>query len=531
MLEGSTARLLGSLLGETGPRLEEVKRNLYRSVFRVPELGDGIGRLYLKRYRFPRLGDKLKGLWRNRAKTEWRNARELWRLGIPTFAPLAHGLETRWGLPHEAILVSREIEDADPLDRFLETLPGERRPELLRETARLVAALHRHAVHHRDLHQSNCLARLREKVEIFLVDLHTVRVGGELTEREKVSQLARLLHGLRGTLRREEMLRFLEEYLRESGERLGEPPALLERLEQRIQRIERRHACSRDKRCLVRSSAFAVRKGLFRRLYRRRELEARAILAAIAEHRRILSEAREDLVLKREGRSRVTRLPAPAAGPPLCVKEIGPGGPLAFLEGIGCGSRGKRAWKGAHALTRRAIPTPRAFALEERCFLGIPVRTYLLTEYLEGTTSVWEFLETTYPALPREDRRRFLQALAHLVASLHRENLYHRDLQLRNLLVRRQAEPGSGERGWQILVIDLESLAPGPRLDERRRLRNLMQLLDSPLTVGRTDKQRFLKLYETFLGRRHGKEEVREVVGLLGRRRSRAARIEAGVRG
>lgn len=507
-----------------------VKSNLYRSVWKIEtpptSLPGAGGAIYLKRYRFPRFSDRMKyTFFETRAEVEWKIAHGLAARGIASFTPLLYAERKTAGIPSEALFVSREIVGAQPLDRFLEKLSPAARESLLGKIAEFLASMHGKGVHHRDLHQSNLLGLNPAAPQLALVDLHTARLGGRVSRRERIANLAQLLHSLRPSLLPQERTQILDHYRRVAPHVFPDGPRLAAAIEQRIWRIDRRQARSRDKRCLVRSSVYEVKRGPFAHLYRRREWPATKIEEAIARHRQAPALP-GSVVLKKEGRSLVTQIPweanANSAATRLCVKEIGPGGLGSLIEETLRGSRGRRAWAASHALTRRGIPCPKAFGLYEKMAFGIPHRSHLVTEFLEGTQSLLNFLEKIFVGLTREEKKSFLHALAKLVASLHREGLYHRDLQTRNILVRERAPAG-----WELFVIDLESVRPRVRLGIKRRLRNLMQLNDCPRTASRADRLRFLRAYEKEMGSKLTKEELQSVLAATKARLDRAARLGA----
>lgn len=498
----------------------EVKKNLYRSVFRLPELDPNLGTLYLKRYRFPRLSDKLKYFFLpTRAEVEWEVARGLAAKGVNTLEALAYGEKKSGLFFQDAFFLSKEIPAARTLDRFLADLGGAERGQFFESLAKFLAELHNKEVHHRDLHQSNLLARDGSPVELFLLDLHTAKLGGALTVTERKMHLAQCLYSLRHFFSKEQSQRFLEQYRGFAQSQLHPRDLLWKDVERQLKAIEDKQARSRDKRCVVESSAFEVRKNISCGTYRRRDFPFEWIEKALVAH-----EKHPQTVLKEEGRSRVTQVKVEESGKSLCVKEIRSEGFLQSLTESFRGSRGKRAWKAAHALHRRGISIPVAYALQESLFLGLPQSSAVIMDYLEDCHPLLRFLENRYPTLSRIQKKQFLENFARFVASVHRAGIYHRDFQTRNVLVDYKTQ--NPNDAWKFFLIDLESVDMGAKLNLRRRLRNLMQLNDSPTTVSRTDRQRFLRSYQSALGIPVSKQEIREVSLATQARRDRAAQIK-----
>jgi 3-deoxy-D-manno-octulosonic acid kinase len=125
----------------------------------------------------------------------------------------------------------------------------------------------------------------------------------------------------------------------------------------------------------------------------------------------------------------------------------------------------------SEALRRRGIPTPRVVAAAVYPE-GIWYRADLVTEFLEGSTDLGEFLfQATAPGDPREARMAVLEEAGRLVGRMGALAIRHPDLNAKNLLV--QATPDDGPR---IHLLDLDRcrarsrapLAAGWRM--RRRL-------------------------------------------------------------
>ena len=182
------------------------------------------------------------------------------------------------------------------------------------------------------------------------------------------------------------------------------------------------------------------------------------------------------------------------------------------------GSRGKRAWRAAHALARRGIATPRAFALVEEGFL-VPMRSTLIVECLADAKNLGEVAREFAARLPRRaERARFIEKLGMAVGALHNEDVDHDDLATKNFLVRLGDEP-------QFSVIDLDAVRGWyTSLPRERILRALMQLDDAPRAVSRADRMRFLVSYEKATKTRYTREDLAEVRQLLKERFARSKR-------
>src|SRR5262249_47426542 len=218
-----------TLLGPNGLRLQEwlqngqariVKHGSHRTVYQVvlPQLS-----FYLKHYPVPDLRAWFRQLVRPaKARSEFGNALEIARRGVPTFTPLALGeKQARFG-PGASFLITRALENTLPLNTFLEetwpALPIKRRTplgqRLTTTLANLLARMHDFGIWHYDLHAGNLLIRLdpNDCPELFLIDLWAVTLRPRLdwpTSRDNLIMLNRWF-SLRAS--RSERLRFWHAY-------------------------------------------------------------------------------------------------------------------------------------------------------------------------------------------------------------------------------------------------------------------------------------------------------------------------------
>ncbi len=87
---------------------------------------------------------------------------------------------------------------------------------------------------------------------------------------------------------------------------------------------------------------------------------------------------------------------------------------------------------------RRGVPTVEIFAACVERIWGPFYRGWLITRELRGADDLWAALQSD---LYGETAGRFLlQAVAQSLRKMHRQGVYHGDLNLKNILVRREAE-------------------------------------------------------------------------------------------
>ena len=140
-------------------------------------------------------------------------------LGLRTPELVAHGHRSRFGLLERAVLVTREVAGAQDLRQALQEgtlyrngVPGAR--AILYALARAVRAMHDEGFHHRDLKPRNILLRQGTSVpELYFFDCPSGHKPPRfLLHRCIVRDLAHLEHGLRGHVRRADLLFLYKQY-------------------------------------------------------------------------------------------------------------------------------------------------------------------------------------------------------------------------------------------------------------------------------------------------------------------------------
>lgn len=478
--------------------------------------------IYIKQERILGLLNILKSMpLGSHAALEYTNALSLRSRGV--LAPRAVGYaEWRFGtFISETISVMEELAGGRPLDYYFSQFTGNVKLQKIARVAVLLAELHGQGVDLTDCHKANLLAMEEDgaDLQLALVDLATIEFC-EFNISRRVARVAQLLHSLERVLDAPERRHFVEHYARQAKI----PPIAVDAFARRVREGETRVGIirdrSRDKRCVSNSTEFTVERRALRRIYKRRDFTNENIEKIL----KLTSAApsAEVKVIKSEGRTRCYRIDD-GSRPPIFVKKIASNGILDSIASFFRGTRGMRAWKSSHALARRGLATPRAFALVESGFL-LTFESAIIFEAVDGFTTLHDFtknfggrFESFY------ERRRFIETLAFYVARLHLWRVDHDDLATKNFLV--PLRVGSGE----IQIIDLEAVrGVGAELDDFRLRRAIMQLDDSPRAVSRADRMRFLVNYERFTKKRFGRADIAEIRALLRERFARSKRDYAG---
>jgi serine/threonine protein kinase len=135
-----------------------------------------------------------------------------------------------------------------------------------------------------------------------------------------------------------------------------------------------------------------------------------------------------------------------------------------------------KSLRGAKILEAVGVCTARPFAaVEHRCG-GLLLKSFFVSEDIEGGKTLDAFWQEELAPLPgREGERRrrlFLQTLARLFSCLHAHDVYHNDLKDANILI--APKPGTAEDAF--FLLDLDGVRRYPQLSRRRRVKNLVQL-------------------------------------------------------
>ena len=129
---------------------------------------------------------------------------------------------------------------------------------------------------------------------------------------------------------------------------------------------------------------------------------------------------------------------------------------------------------------RRGISTLEILAAWVERAWGPFYHGWLVTRELRGADDLWAVLESGHYV--GEGRELLLRAVARSIKAMHRRGIFHRDLNLKNILVRREMD------GIRSIIIDFDKarVFPGTVPPEKAQ-RNLNRLLRS---VGKLDPDR-----------------------------------------
>jgi len=512
---------LEPLFGPDGLRLNEwlaadqarvVKHGPHRTVYHVVLPGLDF---YLKHNRLADGRAWLRELVRpSKARSEYAHALAVAARQVPTIEPLAIGETCRRTGPPCSYLITRTLPETRPLNSFLENTlpqwPAPRRTRMRQRLAealgRLLAHLHDAGITHHDLHPGNLLLRLDadDRPELFLIDLHAIRLGAPLSWGARRTNLIVLNRWFALRCERTDRLRCWHAYRSAIGQ-TAEPAA---DSRQPIAELERRTLASNlrfwrglDRRCQRRNRHFRRVRGPSVAGYAMADLAPQTLAALLADPDAPF-ERPDAVVLKQSRSSAVVEFDLPGAEGPRRVvyKRFAVTRWSDPWTALFRPTPALRSYVMGHGLRLRCLPTPRPLAVWHRYRCGLPHEGYLLTEKVADALELLSFvdhLNTLPTAEGRAHMRRLIDRLGQLIGALHQRRLSHRDLKAANLLVSGVSSLAAGGE-IQVCFIDLVGVRRPLKLRRSRRVQNLARLNtsfhDHP-GLTRTDRLRFLRVY------------------------------------
>lgn len=145
---------------------------------------------------------------------------------------------------------------------------------------------------------------------------------------------------------------------------------------------------------------------------------------------------------------------------------------------------------------RRGIPTVEVFAACVRRIWGPFYRGWLVTRQLQGGQDLWTALQGG--GVRDIGAKKVFDAVAASLRDLHREGIYHRDLNLKNILMRRELD---GVKGYIIdfdrALLFLGEVPPALARRNLQRLRRSALKLDPKREhISTHDWKRFVESYD-----------------------------------
>lgn len=149
-----------------------------------------------------------------------------------------------------------------------------------------------------------------------------------------------------------------------------------------------------------------------------------------------------------------------------------------WADAIIHGSPARRSWQGAQLLQQHGFPIPQPLGAFERRSGGVVQESWYCSEALIKQLPLDLYWQRQYPHWSFRQKRTFLHALAEFLRAFHQAGLYAGDMRDANLLVEENSSTA-----WNFYLVDFDRVMHVVPLNQRRRLKNLVQL---ERTLGRS---------------------------------------------
>lgn len=164
-----------------------------------------------------------------------------------------------------------------------------------------------------------------------------------------------------------------------------------------------------------------------------------------------------------------------------------------FIKHLIRPSRARRAFKAAMMLAENGFEAPVIIAMGERKLSFFHTINFLVTLVAESTKEIYKLIDDTPDDSDKEQlrcKRELIRAFGRTIGKMHAKGIFHGDLRLGNVLVRRE------EDGWRFFFLDNERTKKFRRLPARLRLKNLVQInMHRTDALTGTDRMRFFRNY------------------------------------
>ncbi len=390
-------------------------------------------------------------------------------LGVEVPEILAVGEESRGGLLHRDLLVTREVANSVNLDSFLETtfqtLSFHQKLSLLEDFARFIKLIHEKGVLHADLHLGNILYVQDDAVNKFvLLDVDKIDLKGRPLERiEEIKSFAILLNSVRAWTSHQEQFRFLKFYGFSFDKSFR---CFLVDVQKKHLALAHRVWKKKAERCLHTNSRFTRERHNGWLTFRKREgLPEKDFFELLADPDSCL-EAGKTLKDGNTVRAGIVTL----NGRQYFLKRYNCKGWWYSFRNVFRRSRATRTWRNTWAFHVRNLPVPEPLACFERRTTRFLGSSYLLSEFIPDCKNLIDEWNHSTAA----GKQSLLSIFGLLLGEMHNSLCIHGDLKWNNVLI---PQDGSG----QAFLVDLDGSRILKKLNEdcfRKDLKRFLRDLD-----------------------------------------------------
>ena len=495
-----------------GKPYKTIKETKVRSVISIPGSDVNKNGIYIKYFKRNGYSDYVKYLLvPTRTRTEWKVANELLSQNINTALPLATAEKRRYGMLDSSLLVTEAVTNSESLMEYCQanfegaSLSEDKEDEkkkLLRKLVYFIRNIHEKGVCHYDLHAGNILMKFENKqsssihnCDLYLMDLHRVKILNRMSCRKRRYNLAQVFNSLSSILTETDKLDFLRSYGNNTLGNVTGEDELVRQIESQSSRIRNIHYRSRLKRCLKESSVFSKKRSTGMKIFFRKGYDINRFAGLIEKHRNALVSVDKAIVMKRDSKTALTRLPLENKKiQSVVVKQYKVSCGVCLIKNIFCNSAGKKAWIAGNGLSVYNFSTPKPLALMEKKVLGVTTNSYLVMEDVRDCLEMDRYILKNFhgkSSLSKlKKKRALINNLAETIGRMHNQNIFHHDLKTCNIMVKEKG------KSPYITFLDFDKVSFGEEIAILKRVKNLVQMnLSTPKLISITDRLRFLKEY------------------------------------
>lgn len=121
--------------------------------------------------------------------------------------------------------------------------------------------------------------------------------------------------------------------------------------------------------------------------------------------------------------------------------------------------------------SQRGVPSAEVIAIAKRRLWGLFYKAKFISKEIDGAVDMVEFLKKSSPEFIQTYKKPVIFALVKLIRNMHDAGIYHADLHLKNILLKKDS---TGE--FTAYIIDLDKSVVLDKLDIQQRIKNLLRL-------------------------------------------------------
>lgn len=391
---------------------------------------------FVKIFFYGGLISKIIALIKAKGGHEFHMNRSLDALGINVPFCVAYGQEKLLGLTSKEYLITKEVTDsytaADYRLNIFRKLPYGEQLRVIRAFVAFIRDLHSKGIEHYDLHVGNILVKSEnDNHHFYLLDLYESGIKHPLRSKDILKNLVRL--NLMFYITVEDSLKyyFFRTYF-EGRMSKREKKESLEKINRLSLRLAVKRWTKRRKRCLQTNSDFHRTKtnGTFIHVKKGRDDIKEIVMSPDI----YLSEKHGSVVIK-TGCTVTASKVSIEASPNLFLKRYDNKGFKIGLKYLFRSSRAKKVWINSYSFEIRGIPVLTPIAFMETRKYGILKCSYLLSDYVVGSTTLNRFAEQ-WNDIPYKSKQMIMRSLGRLIRKMHYYGCFHGNLTWNNIILK-----------------------------------------------------------------------------------------------